>query len=291
LLPEDAQCPLPVLRMLFDAAAAAKAEGAKGRSESVKRQPTILDIRRWLKVLLDRALVLGSVDKPSLHGAWLPLLYDNASAAPCAWTDHMPRVVSPDIVGDFVIGQVPASELAAGHRLLVESFRSKRPAFGWRGDSDDQVSKYLHFAIDVHVKGAGASETAEDWVEAWLSDFDRGQDCIPLAAARSLGPARLSELAGRAEKRKAWWLASLYHAANATVTYQGSPTAAIGSFRSAHAALVNAQPSAAGSEEDLIRHEVAVIQVRSTAFLKDFNALVVLTRFPASEYLLDMGSR
>ena len=69
LLPEDAHCSLSALRMLFDAATAAKAEDVGGSSEiaSVKLQPTILDIRRWLKVLLDRALVLGSVDKPSLH--------------------------------------------------------------------------------------------------------------------------------------------------------------------------------------------------------------------------------
>jgi hypothetical protein len=258
LLPEDVQCPLPVLRMLFDAATAAKAEGTSGRSESVKQQPTILDIRRWLKVLLDRALVLGSVDKPSLH----------------------------DIVGDFVIGQVPASELASGHRLLVESFRSKRPAFGWRGDSDDQVSKYIHFAIDVHVEGAGPSET----VEAWLSDFDRGQDCIPLAAARSLGPARLSELAERAEKREAWWLASLYHNANGMVTVlQSGPQAAVGSFRLAHAALLHAKPSTACSEEDLVRHEVSVIQVRS--FAQYFILLVILTRRCALRLYLKHGTQ
>ena len=34
--------------------------------------PTLLSVRRWLKVLVDRSLVLGSVDKPSLHGI-LPL--------------------------------------------------------------------------------------------------------------------------------------------------------------------------------------------------------------------------
>ena len=162
-------------------------------------------------------------------------------------------------MGDFVTSQVPAAELAAGHRLLVESFRRKRPAFGWRRDSDDQVSKYIHFAIDQHMKGTGAGKT----VQVWLSDFDRGQDCIPLAAARNLGPARLLELADEAEKREAWWLASLYHNVRGSImTEQTGAMAAAVSFKSAHAAIINATPSASCSEEDLVRHEVSVMLVR-----------------------------
>jgi hypothetical protein len=48
-----------VLRMMFSAANEAHAGPP----------PTLLSVRRWLKVLVDRSLVLGSVDKPSLHGA------------------------------------------------------------------------------------------------------------------------------------------------------------------------------------------------------------------------------
>ena len=58
LCPEDTVVPLGMLAMLFQA-------GASTEAKPVKR-PSILMIRRWLKILIDRSLVLGTVDRMSL---------------------------------------------------------------------------------------------------------------------------------------------------------------------------------------------------------------------------------
>eukprot|EP01052_Picozoa_sp_SAG31_P002383 SAG31_NODE_84_length_27014_cov_3.743006_10_plen_204_part_00 len=55
-VPEDARIPIEMVQMLYEA------------GENVTRaKPSLLSIRRWLKVLIDRSLILGSVDRPSLH--------------------------------------------------------------------------------------------------------------------------------------------------------------------------------------------------------------------------------
>ena len=62
LVPEDTRVPLQALIMLYEAEVQ-----AQGRS--LQKQPSVLNIRRWLKILIDRSLVLGPVERPSLHGA------------------------------------------------------------------------------------------------------------------------------------------------------------------------------------------------------------------------------
>lgn len=57
LIPEDTIAPLDVLLLLFEAVAGTKT--------------TVLHIRKWIKILLDRCLVLGHVDRPQLHVRWL----------------------------------------------------------------------------------------------------------------------------------------------------------------------------------------------------------------------------
>ena len=59
LVPEDTVVPLDALAMIFEA-------GASTDEKPVKR-PSILSIRRWLKVLIERSLVLGTVDRMSMH--------------------------------------------------------------------------------------------------------------------------------------------------------------------------------------------------------------------------------
>jgi hypothetical protein len=59
LVPEDTVVPLGILAMLFQA-------GASTKEKPVKR-PSILMIRRWLKTLIDRSLVLGTVDRMSVR--------------------------------------------------------------------------------------------------------------------------------------------------------------------------------------------------------------------------------
>jgi hypothetical protein len=62
LIPEDTRCPLDVMAMVFEACTTVTGDC----SEPVKR-PSITSIRRWLKTLIDRSLVLGTVDRPSMH--------------------------------------------------------------------------------------------------------------------------------------------------------------------------------------------------------------------------------
>jgi hypothetical protein len=59
LVPEDTFAPLDVLRLIFEASQPAGAGGPAA--------PSVLNLRRWLKILLDRSLLLGTVDRPSLH--------------------------------------------------------------------------------------------------------------------------------------------------------------------------------------------------------------------------------
>jgi hypothetical protein len=89
LIPEDVHAPLELLAMIYEAEAGAGAA-----------RPSLLNLRRWLKALLDRCLVTGTVDRPSLH----------------------------DIPRDFTIGQHSAAELRQAHHRLVEILRASRPA-------------------------------------------------------------------------------------------------------------------------------------------------------------------
>eukprot|EP01052_Picozoa_sp_SAG31_P030464 SAG31_NODE_3127_length_4646_cov_6.057620_2_plen_484_part_00 len=61
LIPEDVQAPLEVLAMMYEA------EVSSDRDVPGSKRPTLLNLRRWLKTLLDRSLALGTVDRPSLH--------------------------------------------------------------------------------------------------------------------------------------------------------------------------------------------------------------------------------
>ena len=56
-------------------------------------------IRRWLKVLIERSLVLGTVDRISLH----------------------------DIVRDFTVSMYTKEELRQAHRRLINLLRENRP--------------------------------------------------------------------------------------------------------------------------------------------------------------------
>jgi hypothetical protein len=78
MVPEDTHCPLEVLAMIFEVTspfAASNREGSLARSSDAgasasgeRSRPTSkLMIRKWLKMLIDRSLVLGSVDKPQLY--------------------------------------------------------------------------------------------------------------------------------------------------------------------------------------------------------------------------------
>ena len=69
LIREDTACPLDVLGVMFAALGQARGE-TKSRMTHI---PPRLLLRKWLKVLIDRSLVLGTVDRPQLYVAHLTM--------------------------------------------------------------------------------------------------------------------------------------------------------------------------------------------------------------------------
>ena len=171
LLPEDTMCPLEVVSLMCQAVPAE--DGGK-----VKR-PNVLNTRRWLKQLIDRSLVLGSVDRPVLH----------------------------DIVADFVHSQHSEAELQVAHRALVDLFRAARPidaatnAPAWNNAGNTPISRYVRYICGEHVQRAWRKP---DWEHdehaiAWLVDFP--QDDIVVAASVVLGVQKMTQLVANAEAK------------------------------------------------------------------------------------------
>ena len=55
LLAEDAQVALDVVPMIFF---------VEADDESLTKPPSLIRIRKWLKILIDRSLILGPIDRP-----------------------------------------------------------------------------------------------------------------------------------------------------------------------------------------------------------------------------------
>ena len=180
LIPEDVRAPLELLAMMYEAEVCCDGSEPAGR-------PTLLNIRRWLKVLLNRSLVLGTVDRASLH----------------------------DIPRDYVVGQHSKEELRRAHHRLVQIIRQERPSSGrgWELGAQAQhaVSVYVCTNIAEHVRGAWDIDRFAEDEEAvkWLDDFPTQQDAVPMAAAHVLGVDRTTTLAEQAEAKGKWWPAAL----------------------------------------------------------------------------------
>ena len=119
LVREDTHCPLEVLLLMFNATVV-------GSSDSTV---TIMHIRKWLRILIDRSLVLGTIDRPSVH----------------------------DLVLDFAVAQHSEVELRAKHCAVVEAFREARPTdvHGRRkftlSTSDDAMCAYVCAEVSYHL--------------------------------------------------------------------------------------------------------------------------------------------
>lgn len=138
------------------------------------------------------SLVLGTVDRPSLH----------------------------DLVLDFAVAQHTAEELRENHHKVVEAFRTARPAdfFGRRKFDKsltvDPMCAYVCNEIDYHVGQAGTADS--DTAVAWLQDAPI--DSIVIAAGHATGVKKLLALAEAAESSTDWWLAARYWALLQVVT-------------------------------------------------------------------------
>eukprot|EP01048_Picozoa_sp_COSAG05_P000269 COSAG05_NODE_7_length_42457_cov_58.929152_26_plen_185_part_00 len=89
LVPEDIRCPLEIMAMLFEACAPTNPALEKAAKDvpTVKR-PSIMSIRRMLKTLINRSLVIGTVDRPQLH----------VSAHSCMSLQHNLSIVVTDMI-------------------------------------------------------------------------------------------------------------------------------------------------------------------------------------------------
>eukprot|EP01050_Picozoa_sp_SAG11_P002065 SAG11_NODE_100_length_16863_cov_12.374911_7_plen_686_part_00 len=165
LIPEDQQCPLEVLPLLLEAHSVGE------------RRRSVLRVRKWLKKLLDRSLVLGTINRPSLH----------------------------DIVRDYVISQHTAAELSDAHKRAVDIFRSCRPSdfYGRKAwvnskyqHEISQTSVYICETINYHIDQAYGTDTEALKLGSSVL-FDTPQDELVLAAARLVGLQTLASLAAQ----------------------------------------------------------------------------------------------
>eukprot|EP01043_Picozoa_sp_COSAG02_P045312 COSAG02_NODE_4130_length_5740_cov_3.273888_4_plen_669_part_00 len=223
LLAEDAQCALDVVPVLFHAET--MLSGGGGDLCDAK-PPSLIRIRKWLKVLIDRSLVLGPIDRPSLH----------------------------DIVRDYVIGQHSQKQLQDGHRLLVEYFRTARPADSQgrpRWDptlvKQDNITSYVCEHIQYHLDGGWQEDRENDKeaIEGWLADTP--QDELVLCAGRVFTVPKLAALAEKNEGTD-WWLAArLRSLEQALIIGTEGAEAAVPSLLKALDALQQVEP---GDERD-----------------------------------------
>eukprot|EP01046_Picozoa_sp_COSAG06_P081357 COSAG06_NODE_28523_length_572_cov_4.526427_1_plen_178_part_01 len=151
LVPEDTHCPLEVLLLMFNAVHA-------------DAGTTLMHIRKWLRILINRSLLLGTVDRPSVH----------------------------DLVLDFAVAQHGDAELRENHRAVVEAFRAARPAdcHGRRKydatQRDDAVSVYVCLEGSYHVAKGWEDDMEQDDLALthWLGDVP--QDELVLHAGLAL---------------------------------------------------------------------------------------------------------
>ena len=125
---------------------------------SLMKRPSILSTRRWLKGLIDRSLVLGTVDRPAMH----------------------------DIVRAFVLSQHNPDDLRQSHQRLVNVFRSCRPmddctkAREWNNANDTPVSSYVRHHCAEHVRLSLHTDwtITEPVILEWLSDFPQASQAL-----------------------------------------------------------------------------------------------------------------
>lgn len=152
-------------------------------------------VRKWLKILIDRSLVLGTVDRPQLH----------------------------DIVLEYVEAQFTDQECRQAHREVIEQFREATPAGGWSRmeAGTDLTSYYVVHEIEHHISAAWGKEKMKDKVAiGWCSDLWRGKtDAITSAATLHLGYDNLKVFAEDAEAKNDHWLAVRLYTAVISALY------------------------------------------------------------------------
>ena len=195
MVPEDTTCPLEVIGMMF--AAVGKARNARPK---LQRIPPRLLVRKWLKLLIDRSLVLGTVDKPQLH----------------------------DVVLEFALDQLDSDQTREAHRCLVQTFQDARPVSslgGWQVllCLTNLTARYIVNESDFHVASSWQKTNVmnDDVPVSWLTNHVNGKfDCIAASAVKHVGLESVQKLADQKKEEGDMWISSLlYHVASRHVLY------------------------------------------------------------------------
>eukprot|EP01052_Picozoa_sp_SAG31_P029721 SAG31_NODE_2978_length_4831_cov_236.467033_2_plen_844_part_00 len=187
---------------------------------------TMMHVRKWLRTLLNRSLILGTVDRPQVKSPpWSSMPVRLAfGLTHCMHQVH-------DLVLDFAVAQHSTDTLRDSHRCVVEAFRAARPVdtHGRKkfdiAQRDDPTTAYVCNEIQHHLRQGWQPNKIADEVATrdWLVDVPL--DPIVVAAGRVLGSEEITKLADRAEASKHWWLAARYWA----VVQQVTPSAMVAS--------------------------------------------------------------
>ena len=255
LIPEDCQCPLEFLSWAMEA-----------ELGGTQPAPSVINLRRWVKSLIDRSLVLPPVDRPSLH----------------------------DLVLDFAVGQHSVQQLRTAHRTLVGMIRERRPGkpsrdagmqhdgadhqtirvkHGWTDSLilDDRLCFYIVENLPHHIKEAWEPEWDQDeeMIEL-LDDFPGQHDAVCLSAAEFLGAEKCTALAQKSEDRHEWWQASCRHSAIAVhCKHTSGHSSSRGHFVAAAAAInTMKQPTIAIAQLQKDRLHISILH----AILQLWNA-------------------
>ena len=169
LAPEDTLVPLPVMGMIFQAC-----RNPTENDTTALKPLSRIQVRRYLKVLIDRSLVLGTVDRPQLH----------------------------DVMLDYVQKELAGDSFKAAQRNLVESLRKADRS------TSTATGKYIQNCVRHHIQTSHDDAWAKsEQAMHWLEDHVKGvQDVFALSTA-SLLPAEA--LAKEAEEAGKWWKAAL----------------------------------------------------------------------------------
>jgi hypothetical protein len=215
---------------------------------------TIMHIRKWLRVLIDRSLVLGTIDRPSLH----------------------------DLVLDFCVAQHTAQELYTNHWCVVQAFRAARPGnrhgrreFEKRTMHGSPVAKYVCNEVAHHLilaakvlhsspPASGPAVRAGDADSLTDVLADVPQDEIVRAAGQVLGLPHVAQVATSAEHAGDWWLAARYWALLARC--HGHRNLVENCERSIAASEKVLKSTAAAQQPDLM-YEVQALQLSQFRFL------------------------
>jgi hypothetical protein len=205
---------------------------------------TLMHIRKWLRILINRSLLLGTVDRPSVH----------------------------DLVLDFAVAQHGDVELRERHRLIVDAFRAARPAdaHGRRKfdnlQNHDPVAMYVCHEIEHHVSNGWQNDMEHDELVLchWLTDVP--QDPIVVTAGHVLGMERLSKLAVAAEQSKDWWLAARYWGVVQTVRVDLLGAGYSGIFEPTAKAIVAMEQLGVLSDPDKEDFQLALVGILAGGF-------------------------